>query len=121
VEYTFAIQGRIKPAVRMTGKGKWVKPEAQEYLASKYSIGLQLVSQMACHEWTMLPTKTPLTVEIEFNLSNRLHTFDLDNAIKGVMDSANGIVYPDDRWIDGIKATRKLADNELTIFTVRTL
>ena len=116
----FIIEGKIKPAVRMTQRGKWVDPQAQEYLASKSAIQWQLKNQMALNGWTMLPEKTPLTVKMLFTVSKRLHVCDLDNLVKNCMDSAQGIVFKDDRWIDALTAERYLGPAYLTILEIGT-
>jgi Holliday junction resolvase RusA-like endonuclease len=95
----------------------WVKPEAQEYLASKAAIALQFRSQMAGGE---MIGRHPLGVEILFCRTGGFHHCDLDNLVKGVLDAANGIVYADDRWIDSIIANRIAhgGSEDKTIFKV---
>lgn len=100
----FIITGRIKPAVRMTRKGKWVDPEALEYLASQQAIAWQFREQ--CPE--MLPARTPLVVTIEIE-TPKPFTGDIDNQIKAVIDSAQGIVFKNDCWISEIHACRRRA------------
>lgn len=117
----FIITGRIKPYVRMTQRGKWFRPEAQEYLASQADVALQLRCQMVHAGWDMLPVKTPLAVSIQFQIPNDYHHMDLDNLIKAVQDAANGIVYADDRWIDSIQATREGGEEYVTTFEVEVL
>lgn len=103
----FVIKGEIKPYVRMTRRGKWTNPQAQEYLASKAAIQMQLKAQMAGRE----PFgREPLSVRLWIRVSERLHTKDLDNQIKAVLDACNGIVWADDRWVDAIHAQRYLLD-----------
>lgn len=103
----FVIKGEIKPYVRMTRRGKWCSPQAQEYLASKAAIQMQLKAQMAGRE----PLgREPLSVRLWIRVSERLHTKDLDNQIKAILDACNGIVWADDRWVDAIHAQRYLLD-----------
>ena len=105
----FVIKGEIKPYVRMTRRGKWSSPQAQEYLASKAAIQMQLKAQMAGRE----PLgREPLSVRLWIRVSERLHTKDLDNQIKAILDACNGIVWADDRWVDAIHAQRYLLDLE---------
>ena len=115
----FIITGKIKPAVRMTQRGKWVKADAQEYLASKDAIGWQLKEQMQHRGWTMLPDEIPLVLLVEFTLPGWLQRADLDNQIKTVADSAQGIVIVNDRWINEIRATRRIGDDYSTSVTIR--
>jgi len=75
----FVLQGKVKPYVRMTRRGKYVSRQAQEYLTSKSKLGWQM------------------------------------------MDAANGIVYPDDRWIDEIVAKRARGDAYRTVLEIATL
>jgi Holliday junction resolvase RusA-like endonuclease len=102
--YTFTIEGRFKPYVRMTQRGKYVKPEAREYLASKDAIAWQLNAEMHQRGWEMLPGQTPLWVEIR--ISPALHNRDLDNEAKALLDAMQGVVFPDDRWVDVLSAAR---------------
>ena len=115
----FIITGKIKPHVRMTQRGKWVKKDAQEYLASKTAIGWQLKEQMQLYGWTMLPDETPLVLSVIFILPGWLQKADLSNQIKTLEDAAQGIVYANDRWINEINATRRSGDEYLASVTLR--
>jgi Holliday junction resolvase RusA-like endonuclease len=99
----FIITGEIKPYVRMTRRGKWGSPQAQEYLSSKAAIQMQLKEQMRGRERL---GRVPIQVRMFISVADRLHTKDLDNQIKAVLDACNGIVWADDRWIDDISAVR---------------
>ena len=103
----FELKGKFKPYVRMTQASKWVQPDAVQYLASKEDIGRQLAQQMAANDWDMLPGQTPLWVSINIEHQGGFHNRDLDNELKAFLDGANGIVYPDDRWIDWVKVQRQ--------------
>lgn len=114
----FTLTTRIVPAVRMTHRGKWTSPRAQEYLASQEALRYQLKQQMRDNGWKMLPAKTPLAVELSVG-TDTLHKADLDNILKAVQDSANKIVFADDCWIDRVKVWRYKADEpraELTVW-----
>ena len=118
----FLLRGNVKPYVRMTQRGKYIRPQAQEYLASKQSLGWQMRAQMARHGWAMLP-KMPLAATIFFIEARGLHRRDLDNEVKAVLDAATGIVYADDRWIDALVTRRvslQIAES-LTVFIVQSL
>lgn len=104
IEYTFRLTGRFKPYVRMTQKSKYADPQAVEYLASKDALGFLMLQQMAAQEWEMMPRGTPLGVMIV--IQPVMHTRDLDNEIKAVLDAATGIVFEDDRWVDAVFAVR---------------
>lgn len=111
---SFVIKGEIKPYVRMTRRGKWGSPQAQEYLASKAAIQMQLKEQIqrGADTKNRFPAlgRVPIRVRLWIRVSERLHTKDLDNQIKAVLDACNGIVWADDRWIDDIAAVRYLLD-----------
>lgn len=117
----FTLHGRIKPYTRMTQRGKWASKQAQEYLDSQSSLGLQMRHQMARHGWEMLPGQTPLKVRVHFEFGGGMNHMDLDNLIKAALDSANGVVYPDDRWINHIEAIRTRGDEYRTTFEVEVL
>lgn len=103
-EMEFDLPGRFKPYVRMTQRGKWVKPEAQAYLASKTIMAHQMKKQMLELEWEMIPRGIPLTVRIA--IWRTRHNRDLDNEVKAILDAAQGVVFEDDRWVDAIDARR---------------
>lgn len=101
---SFLIEGRIKPYVRMTQRSKHVDPQAQEYLASKLAIGLQLKQQMQGRE--IIPRGIPLAVGVDIEEGVGFHNRDLDNEVKAMLDAGQGVVFEDDRWIDEILAMR---------------
>lgn len=118
----FELTGKIKPYVRMTQKGKFIrvrngKPtQAAEYLDSKAALQWQFKAQMVGRE----PFgREPLCVSITVFYQGGFHNHDLDNVIKAILDAMNGIVYPDDRWIDAICAVRGSADDEELSAVVR--
>lgn len=98
----FTITGKIKPYTRMTRRGKWVNPEALEYLASKEAIACQFKEQV---NGQMFPDKTPLLVVISIETLTP-HKGDVDNLAKALIDSAQGIVFKNDCWIDEIRVKR---------------
>ena len=106
--FTFQLAAKPVPYVRMTQRGKFVRPEAKRYLASKAALGYQMREQMHGHE----PFKrVPLEVVINFQYERGAdHRRDLDNEVKAVLDAGNGIVWEDDRWIDSIVAVRCVSD-----------
>jgi len=116
--YSFTITGKIIPAVRMTQRGKFVKPRAQAYLASQEAIRWQIKQQMMAKEWEMLPERTPLKVRISLWVAKRMHGADLDNLIKAVEDSAQGIVFKNDLWIDSIVSARVIGAVDSCVLTI---
>jgi crossover junction endodeoxyribonuclease RusA len=68
------------------------------------SVGWMAKKEMAGRK----PQAGPVSVEIGFYYKGR--DFDLDNAIKSVLDGMNGIVYENDRQVEAITAYKfKLA------------
>lgn len=111
----FTLTGKIKPYVRMTQRGKFVRTrngkltQAAEYLDSREALQWQFSEQMRGRE----PFgKVPLCVSITIFHQGGYHNHDLDNVIKAILDAMNGIVYQDDRWIDAVCAVRGRADDE---------
>lgn len=102
--YRFVLKGKVKPYVRMTQRGKFVRPEARAYLASKEALAWQFKAQMM---GKVRFERTPLAVLIKFNEARRFHHKDLSNEYKAVEDAANGIVWDDDCWVDLCIARRK--------------
>ena len=120
----FVIRGKVKPAVRMTRRGKWVSEQAQEYLAWKvdagYQFRMQLLGATQRLGWTLPLFKrgTPLAVDIVIEMPGGLHKADIDNIGKALLDAAQGIVFDDDRWIDDLRIVRRTGDEYLTVLIV---
>lgn len=96
------IPGRPVPAVRMTQRGKFVKPNAKRYLEYKESVG-----------WTgRTVIKSPIqnpheaSVEMRFYLYRGGHVPDIDNLIKAILDGLNKIAWEDDRQVVKVTAWR---------------
>ena len=118
--YEFELRGYIKPAVRMTRRGKFGNKQAQEHLACKEDLAWQYKAQMSRHGWSMLPPKTPLGIEVQLITSKRLHAKDGDNLYKMITDSAEKIVFSNDSWIDEIHFIKKQGDNDLAAVKIWT-
>lgn len=101
----FTLTGKIIPYVRMTRRGKFTNKRAQEYLTSQEALAWQFKQQ--CPE--MLPEQTPLAM-IAIIETPEPHTGDLDNIFKALADSAQGIVFRNDCWVDSISIQRKRAE-----------
>ena len=101
----------IVPYVRMTRRGKFVSKRAQRYLASKDNITLRVKEQMQAQNYDMMPGQTPLWVCIDIHTpTSQGHKCDIDNLAKAVLDACNGVLWPDDRWIDDLSIDRKIGD-----------
>ena len=95
--FSFVITGKIKPYVRMTARGKYVKRQAQEYLASKGSISLQFAEQMI-HAGMQTFDKAD-KLGITAVIVRHEQRGDIDNIAKAILDAGNGVVYSDDRQL----------------------
>jgi len=104
--YEFTLEGPFKPYVRMTQKGKWVKPQAQEYLASKEALQWQFRQQMKGR--FIIPRGISLGIDIRITPVS--HRRDIDNEAKALLDAAQGIVFEDDRWVDFLLVFRDRGD-----------
>lgn len=101
-------------AVRMTQRGKWVKPNAKRYLEYKQIISLE------ANKHFDEPMLGPIKVEMIFGVKppqkmpkGRKHPVvkpDLDNMIKGLMDALNKIAWNDDAQVIGIEARKMYAE-----------
>lgn len=103
--YKFTIPGRPVPAVRMTQKGKFKKPEAARYLEYKEKVG-----------WIarfngVQKIKGDIGVKCRFYV-NGGHIPDTDNLVKAVLDSLNDIGWDDDRQVARIDAERIIGTPE---------
>lgn len=116
--YVFTLEGVVKPYVRMTQRGKWVDAQAQQYLASKAAIQVQLQTQMSHNDWNVLSGRIPIGFRMRVQRSSALHRCDLDNIIKAVLDAAQGVVFMNDCWIDSIFARRYIGPTDVVQFSV---
>ena len=97
----------IVPYVRMTQRGKYVKRDAQRYLASQEALALQLKNFMQNNGFNMIPKGNPIRVTMTYYApTNPGHGADLDNQLKAILDACKGIVFEDDRWVDSINIQR---------------
>jgi len=107
----FKLETCFKPYVRMTRGGKWVRPEAQEYLSSQRNLANEFKRQMAEQGRTMVPRGVPIAIiSLAIHHVHGFNNRDLDNEVKAVLDAAQGVVFEDDRWIDEISAWRQRGD-----------
>lgn len=101
--YVFTVPGRPVPAARMTRRGKWVKPQAQRYLAYKAEVGW--IARRHFRE----PLAGPLAVLITVYLAGGGEG-DWDNYGKSICDALNLIAWRDDRQVrDGRVIKRRVA------------
>lgn len=115
----FLLNGKIKPYVRMTRRGKYVKPTAQEYLVSQMNLKYQFKEQMLTRD--ALPRSTPLFAQLVIEHGGGFNNRDLTNEAKAVEDAAQGIVYRDDRWIDKFAMGRFRGLEDGAVFVVGVL
>ena len=104
----FVAEGCYKPYTRMTQRGKYVKKDAQEYIASQTALGMLFKQGMNGRK--MIERGKPLKVDIYIFHSHGWHHRDIDNMTKAVCDAAQGIIYEDDRWIDEKHEYRRKGD-----------
>jgi Holliday junction resolvase RusA-like endonuclease len=117
----FELPAPVVPAVRMTQRSMHCDPGAQRYLAWKVEAGLALRLQMSAQGLEMLPARTPLSAKLVITSPNGWHNKDADNQLKAAQDSANGILYPDDRWIDEIYVCRRRGAQDAATLRVEVL
>lgn len=106
-------------AVRMTTRGKHVKDNAQRYLAYKQHVYYQVINEL---KGVYAPMDCAIGVTIRFKMPipeswskikkdaaiNQLHTKkpDIDNLVKGLFDSLNGLLWVDDNRIAQMMVTK---------------
>jgi len=95
------IPGRPVPCVRMTQRSKFANPQAQRYLDYKQAVGLIGKSKIN----QPIPKTYSASVSMEFWLFGG-QIIDLDNLIKSICDSLNGIAWVDDKQVVEIIARR---------------
>lgn len=119
IVYTFHLEGKVVPYTRRTFKGKY-SDAAKRYHASQNAIGWQYKIQLREFDWPMMPTQTPLFLEVDYQVPERIHTFDFDNVLKALSDAAQGIVFKNDLWVDELHATRRLGSDYRATISIGT-
>lgn len=124
-------------AVRMTTRGKWVKPNAQRYLSYKHDISWSAKAQSRLEvplqsaigipfiTFYMPIPKSGSVNYLDENGKRRkrkvkhgdLHTSkpDADNLVKGIFDCFNGIVWKDDGQVCDIGRIRKVYGDQPSV------
>lgn len=103
--YVLTVPGRPVPAVRMTQKGKFVKPEAARYLEYKEKVG------WIARFGGIKKINGNIAVRCRFYVKGG-HMPDIDNLLKSILDSLNGIAWEDDRQIAMVFAERIIGTPE---------
>jgi Holliday junction resolvase RusA-like endonuclease len=96
-------------AVRMTQRGKFLKPNAQRYLNYKQAVGYQLRQQYPEPTEYAVAVKARFVLPMPKSWSKKKRAEmagaycpvkpDGDNLVKGLFDAANGIVWKDDNLV----------------------
>lgn len=118
-------------AVRMTGRGKWVKPAAKRYLDYKAKIGWE------AKKYIKKPLSGPIEVTLAFyfpipkSWSNQkkedandqqimpLVKPDIDNCVKGIFDALNGIAWDDDRNVVQLQTFKRYGNTPGIVITIK--
>ena len=100
----FIIKGKIQPYTRMTQRGKYVVPKAQAYLSSQAEVRAQLMLQTIGCERPVFERGTPLRFHAQ--IKGYGHNCDVSNLLKALGDAAQGILFPNDCWVDDLQGVR---------------
>lgn len=135
----FKVDGKPVPAQRMTQRGKYVKKNAQRYLAYKSAVKLIARSYMARNR--LEPIQEQVRVDIDFYyqipksysrkqiqaIADSDHKLrprsqgDLDNLVKSITDGCNKICYNDDIQIAELKARKLYGDTDHVVVKIQTI
>lgn len=105
------IPGRPIPHVRMTQRGKFVKPNAIRYIGYKEMVGI--ISK----RYFKQPSKNPISIQVDVYLWGKKTPMGMDgdvsNYLKTAEDALNKIAYDDDRQIVKTIATKQPCPNRV--------
>lgn len=113
------IRVNVKPmgAVRMTQKGKWVSITATRYMNYKKVVGIEMRSQCKKPHVGALRVVVTFVMPMPDSWTNKKKQEqlgaavtvkpDIDNLVKGLLDSANKICWNDDNQVVEIVARKK--------------
>lgn len=119
---TFVIKHRPHPYTRTTRKQQWVDERWKAYLASRAELRDDLKEQMAAGGYVAYETGEHLSIHITvFTGALNYNNVDLDNTVKGIVDGMQGVVYPNDAWIDELYAIRAMSPpgTDLVVVKIR--
>lgn len=115
-------------AVRMTGRGKFVKGPAKKYLQWKEAVGYALIAQRPQQTEFAVAVKAKFFMPIPPSWSKKKQKEhigkpvtvkpDIDNLVKGLFDAANGIVWKDDNQVVRCEAEKIYSDSPRIEFEV---
>ena len=108
------IYNPVVPYVRMTQRGKYVKPDAIRYLQAQKDLKnlfMLAKANLDCFGDYYVPEKEPFMVGVQFYTA-KAHQCDLDNLVKAILDAGQGVLYKDDRYCDQISAVREKIEGE---------
>lgn len=107
---TFVINHCPHPYTRTTKKQQWVDKRWKAYLRSRADLRDDLNRQMAAGNYQPYQTRDHLSVHMTvFTGRMNYNDVDLDNIVKGVLDGMQGVVFPNDAWIDELYAIRGMS------------
>ena len=109
----------VIPYVRMTQRSKYVDPRAIAYLSNQQTLKWWMRQAMEAGDYKKFG-KVSLAVELIFYVKKK-HVSDIDNLCKNMLDSAKGIIYVDDRWIDALNVVRTLSKEPSVTMRIREL
>lgn len=93
----------VVPYVRV-GRERWTA-RAMRYLASKDALATAIRQAAAAVGHDQPDAESRFAVSIHVTRKTR-RAYDLDNVVKALMDSANGIIWKDDAQVDQIRADK---------------
>lgn len=120
-------------AVRMTGRGKYIKSNAQRYLTYKKLIQLHARSQVKGKQllngalevtiWFIMPIpKSWSNIKQQRSIGEyHVKKPDTDNLVKGVFDSLNKLVWQDDNQVSKVTAIKIYGETPGIDITVKEL
>jgi len=100
---SFTVPGRPVPAARMTRRGKYIKRNAQRYLAFKDSVGWAARNALKKQQ----PFSGNVSVEIWAYIAGG-RPGDVDNIAKAILDGMNGVIFFDDVQVDNLFVHRMI-------------
>lgn len=110
---SYALFTPIIPYVRMTQRGKWGSPRAQDYLANQATIKTELLQRISEMDYTMFRRGQRLRVDIVVVVPHsKARVGDIDNIAKAILDAMQGLVYENDSWIDWLRIQRGTVESE---------
>lgn len=119
MKFAFTYCHEITPYVRMTGRGKYVKKNAQRYIKSQEALHWELIRQFKAAD--LFLSNGFFKVSGKFVIAKREGIKDIDNLGKAVLDAAQGIIFDNDKQVKEVHWKKEAGNRDFAEIIFETI